>query len=89
MSILTALKNISTLKREKSNSIAQYNYNNSVIEFLENKRVQTGRDTKEIINRKEMKKQYADDLFYAEKMIDNILIEVPRLHLIGYNVQPI
>jgi hypothetical protein len=83
---MNIFKELNNLKREKSEAFSYYRNNEHALNYLNSKRVQSGRDTKEIFERMKLKREISDDMYSIEQQIDNILIENPRVQLIGYAI---
>ena len=86
MNIRAILKQVFRLRTERTEVLRYYNFNNRQIMYLNNKKVLSGKDSKELTERRRIAEQQATDLFYIEKDIDKLLTEIPNIHLIGFKI---
>ena len=85
MNFREVLKQIFKLRTERTDVLRYYNFNNRIMMYLNNKKVLSGKESKELTDRRRTAEQQATELYFIEKDIDKLLAENPRIHLIGFN----
>jgi len=86
---MTPRKAFKHLRFEKSDILRVIKYNEKEIAYYNNKPVLTGRESKDLAERKRVVKAYQNDLFHTEKNIDTLLLEFAYLQTAGYNINSI